>query len=95
MNLLTIALLKHKLRILDTIQRLKGVIVSTRKQKKRFIAGATCPSCKSKDTLMLYFENNVEKMSCVHCGYAESQTDEEVAKATRSEESVIGLFKPE
>ncbi|GBL04371.1 YheV family putative zinc ribbon protein [Glaciecola sp. KUL10] len=69
--------------------------MSQKKQKRRFIAGAKCPSCKSLDTLMLYFENNVEKMNCVHCGYNESQTDEEVEQATRANENVIGLFKPE
>nr|WP_136250857.1 YheV family putative zinc ribbon protein [Ningiella ruwaisensis] len=64
------------------------------KSKKRFIAGATCPKCKSMDTLMLYFENNVEKLACVNCDYAESQTDEKVASASKSKAGVIGVFKP-
>ncbi|MGB2263813.1 MAG: YheV family putative metal-binding protein [Glaciecola sp.] len=29
------------------------------KQRKRFIAGATCPQCRSIDSIMLYFENSV------------------------------------
>lgn len=65
------------------------------KTKKRFVAGATCPKCRALDTIMLYFENNVEKLECVECGYSESQTDKNVTKATRTSESVIGVFKPE
>jgi len=62
--------------------------------KKRFIAGAVCPSCKQQDTLMLYFENNVEKLACVKCEYAESQTDETVKAASKTDAGVIGVFKP-
>ena len=65
------------------------------KIKKRFVAGATCPKCRALDTIMLYFENNVEKLQCVKCDYAESQADKKVAKATRTSESVIGVFKPD
>ncbi len=65
------------------------------KIKKRFIAGATCPKCRALDSIMLYFENNVEKLQCVKCEYAESQADKKVTQATRSNESVIGVFKPE
>jgi uncharacterized metal-binding protein (TIGR02443 family) len=68
--------------------------VMSNKNRKRFIAGATCPTCKSLDTLMLYFENNVEKLACVKCDYKESQADTQVTSATRSTESVIGVFKP-
>ncbi len=64
------------------------------KIKKRFIAGATCPECKSFDTIMLYFENNVEKLECVSCGYNEAQTDKKVTEQQRQNESVIGVFKP-
>jgi uncharacterized metal-binding protein (TIGR02443 family) len=65
------------------------------KIKKRFVAGAVCPKCKKMDTLMLYFENNVEKMQCVSCNYSQSQTEQQVSAATRSSENVIGVFKPE
>ncbi|WP_395338704.1 YheV family putative zinc ribbon protein [Ningiella sp. W23] len=65
-----------------------------KKVKKRFIAGATCPSCKALDTLMLYFENNVEKIACVKCDYAESQANTEVAQASKNDAGVIGVFKP-
>ncbi|MFW8591174.1 YheV family putative zinc ribbon protein [Glaciecola sp. 2405UD65-10] len=62
--------------------------------KKRFIAGAKCPSCGQLDTLMLYFENNIEKLACVKCDYKESQTTQEVAAASKSSSDVIGVFKP-
>lgn len=66
----------------------------TNKLKKRFVAGATCPECKAFDTIMLYFENNVEKLECVSCGYSEAQTDQKVTEQKRQNESVIGVFKP-
>lgn len=68
--------------------------MSTR-QKRRFIAGATCPKCKAQDTIMLFMENNVEKLACVECDYTESQADTQVQAATRKEENVIGVFKPD
>jgi len=62
--------------------------------RRRFVAGATCPQCKALDTISLYFENNVEKLECVACGYNEAQTDDTVSQATRENENVIGIFKP-
>lgn len=62
--------------------------------KRRFVAGAICPQCQELDTISLYFENNVEKLECVSCGYNEAQTDEKVEAATRENENVIGIFKP-
>ncbi|GEA08756.1 DNA-binding protein [Alteromonas sp. KUL42] len=62
--------------------------------RRRFVAGATCPKCQELDTISLYFENNVEKLECVSCGYKEAQTDEKVSAVTRENESVIGIFKP-
>jgi uncharacterized metal-binding protein (TIGR02443 family) len=66
-----------------------------KKTKKRFIAGATCPNCKKLDTLMLYFENNVEKLECVSCDYKETQTSQEVTAASKTASGVIGVFKPD
>jgi uncharacterized metal-binding protein (TIGR02443 family) len=66
----------------------------TKRLKKRFIAGATCPSCKQLDTLMLYFENNVEKLACVKCDYTETQTNDTVKAASKKSSGVIGVFKP-
>lgn len=65
------------------------------RQRKRFIAGAICPKCKALDSIMLYFENNVEKISCTQCDYTESQTDDTVAAASKHSDNVIGVFKPE
>lgn len=64
------------------------------KTKKRFIAGAVCPHCKATDSLMLYMENNVEKVECVRCDYAKSQVEDTVEEKTRDNENVIGIFKP-
>lgn len=69
--------------------------MTTTRKKKRFIAGATCPSCKSMDTLMLYMENNVEKVDCIQCGHQMSQPETQIEQAAREHETVIGVFKPE
>ena len=65
------------------------------KRKKRFIAGARCPKCKAIDSIMLYMENDVEKIECVECHHQQSQVSDEVAKAAQTPEQVIGIFKPE
>ncbi|GGW68477.1 YheV family putative zinc ribbon protein [Alishewanella tabrizica] len=67
----------------------------TQRKKKRFIAGASCPECKTTDTMSLFFENNIEKVECVSCGYQMSQPEPQVVQSTRSKEMVIGVFKPE
>lgn len=66
----------------------------TKRTRKRFVAGAHCPKCQAMDTIMLFFENNVEKLECVQCGYHEAQTEQKVSQAKRTDESVIGVFKP-
>lgn len=63
--------------------------------KKRFIAGATCPACRSFDSLYLYFEHNVEKLACAKCDYQKSQVDDTISNKTRDNENVIGIFKPD
>ncbi|MDX1677042.1 YheV family putative zinc ribbon protein [Arsukibacterium sp.] len=67
----------------------------TVRKKKRFIAGASCPKCHAMDTMMLFLENNVEKVECVSCGHQMVQPAEQVNKASRASEQVIGVFKPE
>ncbi len=67
----------------------------SKRQRRRFIAGATCPKCQAQDTIMLFFENNVEKLACTQCDYTESQADSSVTSASREKENVIGVFKPE
>ena len=64
------------------------------RQKKRFIAGASCPECKAMDTMCLTKENDVEKVTCVSCGDQLVQTDEQIEKAVRQNEQVIGVFNP-
>ena len=65
------------------------------KQKKRFIAGATCPQCQATDTVMLFKENNVEKIECVNCGHTTTQPEQSVNAATRQFEQIIGVFNPD
>ena len=43
---------------------------------------------------MLFFQDNIEQLECVQCGYHESQPQEQVKKARREQEQVIGVFKP-
>ncbi|MCP3429614.1 YheV family putative zinc ribbon protein [Opacimonas viscosa] len=66
----------------------------SKKTRKRFIAGATCPKCKAQDSIMLYFENNVEKLQCVKCDYHDVQSQTDVAQAGQNSADVIGVFKP-
>ncbi|NRA62082.1 MAG: YheV family putative metal-binding protein [Psychrobium sp.] len=66
----------------------------TTRLKKRFIAGATCPKCKSVDSIMLFKENDVEKIECVECHHIQSQVSDDVAKAAVEPQQVIGIFKP-
>ncbi len=65
------------------------------KQKKRFIAGAVCPTCSEMDTLMLFWRDNVEQVECVRCGYHKTRPKDNVNKASRANENVIGVFKPQ
>ncbi|MCL6414267.1 YheV family putative metal-binding protein [Aestuariirhabdus sp. Z084] len=42
--------------------------------KKRFIAGAVCPSCNKMDRLVVIQEGGKpEKRECVSCGFTDSQ----------------------
>ena len=69
--------------------------MTVKRHKKRFIAGATCPNCHAQDTLMLYLENNVEKVSCVRCNYEKSQVADKVEAKSGDGGNVIGIFRPE
>ncbi|UTA47914.1 YheV family putative metal-binding protein [Simiduia sp. 21SJ11W-1] len=37
--------------------------------KKRFIAGAVCPSCSEMDRIMMYRIDDVDYRECVACGF--------------------------
>ena len=65
------------------------------KSKRRFISGATCPKCNVMDTMVLFFENNVEKVECVKCKHQMVQPEGAVQGATRQFEQVIGVFTPD
>jgi uncharacterized metal-binding protein (TIGR02443 family) len=42
-------------------------------QKKRFIAGARCPSCSALDKIYVTEESNKALLICNACGYREYQ----------------------
>ncbi|QSX29450.1 YheV family putative metal-binding protein [Shewanella cyperi] len=61
--------------------------------KKRFVAGAKCPKCGAKDSIVLFKDHGVETVECVECDYREQQAEEQVAKQASG--AVIGVFKPD
>ncbi|HGM9948502.1 TPA: YheV family putative zinc ribbon protein [Providencia rettgeri] len=63
--------------------------------RKRFIAGAICPKCKSQDTLMMWREDKIDVVECVNCGDQQRQTGDEATGHVRQKEQVIGIFTPE
>nr|WP_202601680.1 YheV family putative zinc ribbon protein [Vibrio toranzoniae] len=65
------------------------------KQKKRFIAGASCPSCNTQDTLRWWVENNIELVECVDCDFTEQRQPKTVEKSEHANQEMIGIFKPE
>ena len=71
-----------------------NMIMALSKIKKRFIAGANCPQCNALDTVALTLENAVETLSCVSCGFKQSQTPKQANSATRQFEQLIGVFNP-
>ncbi|MEZ9627223.1 YheV family putative zinc ribbon protein [Aliivibrio fischeri] len=63
--------------------------------KKRFIAGAVCPSCSKEDTLRWWQESNIEYVECVDCGHTDRRTPKSLEKIKHAQDDVIGVFKPE
>ena len=54
--------------------------------RKRFIAGAKCPSCQAQDTLAMWRENNIDIVECVKCGHQMREADKEAREHVRKEE---------
>ena len=46
--------------------------------KKRFIAGARCPSCNELDKLMVYKENGDDYRECISCGFKDKMLFKQV-----------------
>ncbi|CZF80417.1 metal-binding protein [Grimontia sp. AD028] len=67
--------------------------------KKRFIAGATCPSCSATDTMRWWQEHHVEVVECVQCGHTDRRSpmsaEEKQPVAQQQDAQVIGIFKPQ
>ena len=51
--------------------------------RKRFIAGAKCPSCQAQDTLAMWRENNIDVVECVKCGHQMREADKEARDHVR------------
>jgi uncharacterized metal-binding protein (TIGR02443 family) len=64
-------------------------------KRKRFIAGAICPVCKQQDTIMVYFEQEIEQIACVACDYHDRRPEAVKEKGSVDDQQLIGLFKPE
>ncbi|PWC16601.1 DNA-binding protein [Brenneria roseae subsp. roseae] len=63
--------------------------------RKRFIAGAVCPQCQALDTLAVGREDETEIVTCVKCGYHQSQRDTPPAAPERPAQEIIGIFHPD
>ncbi|WP_313053646.1 YheV family putative zinc ribbon protein [Atlantibacter hermannii] len=63
--------------------------------RKRFIAGAVCPSCQAQDSLAMWCENNVDIVECVKCGHQMREADKSAQQHVREQEQVIGIFHPD
>ncbi|MDX5630798.1 MULTISPECIES: YheV family putative zinc ribbon protein [unclassified Brenneria] len=62
--------------------------------RKRFIAGAICPECRTQDTLAVGYEDQTEVVVCVKCGYRQTRPDRPRRAAGRSADEIIGIFHP-
>ena len=49
-------------------------------RRPRFIAGATCPSCKATDRLVVDMET--DERSCVECGFKEKRPQQVAVEPT-------------
>jgi uncharacterized protein len=45
--------------------------------KRRFVAGASCPQCKKQDVVVVFHENGVDWQACVACGHKENLIHQE------------------
>lgn len=63
--------------------------------RKRFIAGAVCPECQTRDSLAMWRENNVDIVECVKCGHQMREADKQPRDHAREQEQVIGIFHPD
>jgi len=68
--------------------------MNSKKSKKRFLAGATCPECNALDSIALTLENAVETLTCMSCGFTQAQTPKQPSNSTRQFEQIIGVFDP-
>ncbi|UJF19206.1 YheV family putative metal-binding protein [Vibrio sp. SS-MA-C1-2] len=67
-------------------------------ERKRFIAGATCPACQKEDTLRWWSIENIEHIECVACEHQDQRSMKSTIKSkepsTEVSDQVIGIFTP-
>ena len=67
-------------------------------ERKRFIAGATCPACDESDTLRWWSKENSEYIECVACLHQDhrsmSKEQPVTDKSTKTSDQVIEIFTP-
>lgn len=73
-------------------------------EKKRFLAGATCPRCSSQDKIQVYSEEGRDFRECVSCGFKdemhisgtarEVETRVNVTKEAKQAETQVLQFSP-
>jgi len=56
------------------------------KPNQRFVAGAVCPKCDEMDTLLLNIDD--QSISCVDCGYQQTESERDAEYTAREEQSV-------
>lgn len=72
--------------------------------KRRFIAGAVCPSCAKMDKVVMYKEAGEDWRECVSCGYKdkmnfqaqnrELDTRVNVTEEIKEEQTQVLVFSP-
>jgi len=57
-------------------------------QRKRFIAGASCPKCKQLDKVYTYEQDGREFAACTQCDYLEPRpTPEQIEEMHRQQDA--------
>ncbi len=63
-------------------------------QKKRFIAGVTCPSCNGLDKIYVTEEGGEALMICNTCGYSRSQKKSQKKPQKKSQKKKSQEWQP-
>jgi uncharacterized metal-binding protein (TIGR02443 family) len=67
---------------------------SEMKQKRRFIAGATCPSCSQEDKIVLVIEAHHEFIHCMNCEFIEHRPTNPIQKSSLAKNEQLVTWYP-